>query len=92
METDNFYNSLDAMIKIESQKKEKYDEFKTKIESFSEISTLEEAKELALKLFPTGNELMNFNVGDAKCIILNTEDCFRIALDSFDEFICYDFA
>lgn len=86
------FNQMEVMRKLEMQSKEKYDEFKKRIEKFEDVSTIEEAKELAKQILPVANEKNIFKVGNGKCTIVNTEDVFRICLDSSEEFIAYDFA
>lgn len=84
-------NQIEAVQKIEQQKKEKYENFKTRLEQFSEVSSIEDAKALAQKILPVANETNVFRVGVGKCTIINKEDIFRICLDTADEFISYDF-
>lgn len=69
----------------------KYNEFKDRITKFEEIKTLDEAKSLASEILPVANEINVFNIGSAKCYVINREDNLRITLDSINEFISYDF-
>lgn len=85
------YNQYDAQRQIEQANKEKFLKFKQRIQQFNNITTLEEAKELAAKILPTAKEINRFNIGSAKCVIINKPDNFRISLDSIDEFISFDF-
>ncbi len=84
-------SNYEAMVQLEKQKKEKLDGFKERIKPFKMISTLKDAKELADKILPTSNEINRFYIGDAKCTIVNRSDMLRICVDSYDEYICYDF-
>ena len=86
------YSQYEAMQSIEKQNKEKYEKFKTRVKQFEEISTIEEAKELAKKILPIAGEKCSFRVGNAKCTIICKEDMFRVCVDGLEEFICYDFA
>ncbi len=90
--TQYLYNQYDAQRQISLANKQKYDQFKKRIEQFMNIQTLEEAKELAVKILPTSKEISRFNIGEAKCTIINKEDIFRICLDSQEEFISFDFS
>lgn len=69
----------------------KYNEFLERLKSFSEVSTLSEAKDLATKIMPTSQEKTTFYIGSAKCVVINTSSSLRISIDSAKEFICYDF-
>lgn len=86
------YNQMDLMNQLEKQNAEKYKNFLKRISEFKNITTLEEARELAKKILPTSQELSRFFVGNAKCVILNTKDKLRISVDSAEEFISYDFS
>ena len=85
------YSQYEAIRQIEVSNLNKYEEFKSRMKEFDTVHTLEEAKELALKILPTSNELTRFNVGNAKCTIVNRADLLRISLDSNSEFISYNF-
>ena len=85
------FNQMDTMIKLEKQKQEKYKKFIERITEFEKVSTLEEAKELAQKILPVANEKNIFRVGDARCVVVNNDEQFRICVDSAEEFIAYDF-
>ena len=61
-----------------------------KIKHFSD-QDLNEAKELAKKIFPTTNEYNVFYVGKFRCTINNKIDNFRICVDSPEEYFSYDF-
>ena len=82
MDNQSLYNQYDAQRQIELANKEKYNKFKERIQQFSNISTLEEAKELANKILPTAKEINRFSIGSAKCVIINKEDNFRISVDT----------
>ena len=80
-----------AISGFESQKNNKINEFIERIGKFKKVKTLKEAKELASKIIPTANEINRFYIENAKCIIVNKEDMFRISFDTAEEFISYDF-
>lgn len=85
------YNRYNLAQIQEKQNEEKVLEFKKRIEGFEKVGSIEEAKELAAKILPTKNPITTFYVGNAKCNVINTEDVFRICLDTNQEFLCYDF-
>lgn len=88
---DFLYNQYDAQKQIELANQEKLAKFKDRIKAFNNIKTLSEAKELAQKILPTAKEISRFNIGSAKCTIINKENNFRICINSPEEFISYDF-
>ena len=75
----------------EEKEKQKVERFKARVEEFSEVNTVEAAKELAKKSMPVANEVNRFRVGNARCVVINKEDQFRVSLDTETEFIAYDF-
>ena len=81
----------DYNVKLAQENKKKFEDFKERIREFKGIKTLEEAKELASKILPVANEINMFKVGEAKCVVINRKDNFRICLESLTEFIAYDF-
>ena len=85
------YTQMEAMLSVEKQGQEKYEKFKERVEAFAEIETIEEAKALAAKIMPVPNEVNRFRIGNARCVVINRSDLFRISIDTQDEFICYDF-
>ena len=85
------YNQLEALSKLEKQNAEKYQNFIERIDEFKNITTLEDARELAKRILPTKQEISKFYVGNAKCVVVNTEKQFRLSIDSEKEFISYDF-
>lgn len=80
-----------AVSDFEKSNSDKFNEFKERILPFTKIKSLSEAKELAKKILPTANEINRFYVGDAKCIIVNKKDLFRISIDTATEYLCYNF-
>lgn len=91
MEFNQQFYQYSSVADAERKNQEKYKEFKERISRFEKVDTIEAAKALAKEILPTANEINMFDIGNAKCVIINREDCFRISLDSNDEFICYDF-
>ena len=85
------YGSYEIALQMQQQKEEKSRQFKERLAKFEEISTLEDAKILAAKTVPTSKELCAFYVGNAKCVVVNNENMFRISFDTENEFICYSF-
>lgn len=86
------YYGMQQQAQTENENKKKSDAMKVRIEEFAKINTIEEAKNLAKQILPVANDINRFSVGNAKVIIINTSDIFRISFDSPDEFISYDFA
>ena len=86
------YNQMEIMAKLESQNADKYKKFMERVDEFKNVTTLEEAHELAKKILPTSQEVSSFYVGNAKCVVVNTKDKLRISIDSDKEFISYDFS
>lgn len=85
------FNAIETSQIHFKKDEEKYNEFKTRLEKFEEITTLDEAKDLSKKILPVAKDFNKFKIGNATCIIINRDDMFRVSLDSEKEFICYDF-
>ena len=90
--SDFLYNQYNSAQKETLENKEKEKEFLKRIEPFKNVSTLEEAKELAKKILPVKEDITGFSVGNISCKIVNNENLFRISINTADEFICYDFS
>lgn len=86
------YNQYEAIQQIEKQNIEKYQKFRTRIQQFDNVTTLDAAKELAKDILRISDKDCAFRVGNAKCVVISNEDLFRISVDTPEEFICYDFA
>ena len=86
------YEQMEMMNKVQNQSTAKVKEFKTRLEAFNNVSTLDEAKELAKNIMPVSLDINHFRIGDAKCVIINKPDIFRISIDTAEEFISYDFS
>lgn len=84
-------SQIEMMQNIEKQNKEKEARFKDRISAFKDITSLDEARELANKILPVAQEMNKFRVGNAKCVIINKPERLRISYDSDGEFIAYDF-
>ena len=84
-------NQMDAIINLEKQNKEKVENFKKRIESFKEVSDLEDAKALVMKILPVSSEKTSFSIGNGRCVVINNSERLRICFDTPDEFIAYDF-
>ena len=80
-----------AISGFEAEKSNKINEFMHRIAKFKDVTSLEDAKELATKILPTANEVNRFYIENAKCVVINKDDMFRISLDTAEEFIAYDF-
>ena len=85
------YSELSCNMILSSQNQSKTEKFKERLEKFKDITTLSEAKELLNKIMPVTKERTKFNVGDAKCIIINKENLLKISYISPNEFINYSF-
>lgn len=85
------YDMLKFQQSITKQNEEKLENFKQRLNEFKNAQTLYEAKELAKKIMPVKDGKTVFRIGEAKCIVINTDNLFRICLDTPQEFLSYDF-
>ena len=85
------YDAYEFQQQIAEQNREKLEKFKARLNEFNNVGDLKEAKELAERIMPVKNEHTVFWIGDAKCIIISSEQMLRISLESPKEFISYDF-
>lgn len=88
----NMYAYQAGGINSEKNNNNKLEEFKERIKPFKNVSTLEEAKELAERILPVKFNINRFRIGNAECIVVNKPDLFRICVNTEDEFISYDFS
>ena len=88
----NAYDIQAIQLQIQKENEEKIKNLRNRIEKFAELTTLEEAKELAKTVFRAEKEFQEFSVAGVKCVIVNKEDSFRISYNSTTDYICYDFA
>ena len=99
MQSESNYDNLSAedmrteqvRYEMEQQKKKKVSDFLLRLEKFGDITTLEDAKDLAQKILPVPNDINTFKAGNAKCTVINREDMFRVCVDTPEKFISYDF-
>lgn len=91
MELNYSYMQYTASVDTATVDKKKYEEFKERISRFNEVDTVEEARTLAKEILPTVNEISILTIGNAKCVIVNRSELYRITLDNQEECICYDF-
>jgi len=87
----NTYTTMFFQKSIDEQNRDKEERFKERLLEFKNVSTKEEARELAKKIMPVKNERTVFRVGQAQCIVLNKENLFRIIFQSKTEFISFNF-
>ena len=85
------YSQMQVLQDVQRQAS-KINEFKARLQAFEEISSLQEAKELAEKILPVSQEINHFRIGEAKCVVVNRPNMFRVSIDTESEFICYDFS
>jgi len=85
------YQQYDAMHDIEESNKRKYVQFLNRLKQFESITGLKEAQELMKKILPVSSKITRFAIGNAKCVILNYPNLFRISVNSPTEFISYNF-
>ena len=88
----NFYEVQSIQARILYENQEKAEKLKNRVEKFSLVTNLKEAKELANTEFSVINELQEFSVAGVKCVIVNKENMFRISYITQSEFICYNFS
>ena len=84
----NQYRTTEAQMLKE---KEKGKEFLKRIEPFSEVKSLEEAKELMTKILPVKEGLTNFCIDNISRTVINEKNMLRISIDTPDLYKCYDF-
>ena len=82
------YSSLSFKYNLSLEKEEK---FKQRISEFNNVQTLQEAKELLQKRMPVCSEKSVFNIGNAKCTIVNEENVLWISFVNDKECIYYNF-
>ena len=87
----NYYDVQTIQMQIQKDNQEKSEKLKARIQQFDEVTSLEEAKELAKSSFRAEQEFQEFTAGNSKCTIVNKDDAFRISYDSKTDFISYDF-
>ena len=86
------YNQYTSAHAVEQEDKNKAKAFLERVEPFTTVHTIAEARELAKKILPTKENISYFNVGNLKVTVVNRDDMFRLSIDSPEEFICYDFS
>ena len=85
------YTAQQFRAQVKHDNQEKTDVLKDRLQQFLSVATKDEAKELAKKILPTNSEISTFWAGDAKCIVVNKEDLFRITVISEKEVLSYNF-
>ena len=85
------YNELLFQKSVKEQNKDKVERFKQRLEGFKNISTLDAAKTLAVKVMPVKAGRTVFRIGDAKCTVINTDKMLKITLKTQDEYINFKF-
>jgi len=87
----NSYSAAFFKSSVDEQNHGKVEDFKSRLNEFRKIGTLQEAQALLSEIMPVKTERTTFNVGNAKCIIINKDNLLRITLDSDKEFISFSF-
>lgn len=85
------YNELLFQSSVKEQNKDKVEKFKQRLEEFKNVSTLDAAKTLAVRVMPVQSGRTVFQIGDAKCIVINTDKMLKITLKSNKEYINFKF-
>ena len=85
------YKKNEIMKDMLNKSAEKEQEFKARLKAFENVTTLEEAKALAKTTLPVSQEINHFRVGNAKCVVVNRDNLFRVCVDTEEEFLSYDF-
>ena len=88
----NAYDVQAMQLKIQKENQEKAENLKGRIDKFADLTTLDEAKELAKTAFRAEKEYQEFAIAGVRCVIVNKDDSFRISYDSPTDYVCYDFA
>ena len=88
------YQQMCAMVQINVQNTARTEKLFEQLSDFENITTLEEARELAKNLFSiTDVETeKNIKIANADVTIINQPDMLRISIDTEREFKSYDFA
>ena len=71
------YNELLFQKSVKEQNKDKVEKFKQRLEGFKNVSTLDAAKTLAVKVMPVKAGRTVFRIGDAKCTVINTDKMLK---------------
>ena len=74
-----------------ANEEDRIEKFKERLEAFKHVHTLKEARELLNKTMPIKLDRTTFYIGEAKCVIVNTDKRLRICFDTPKEFISFDF-
>lgn len=86
-----YYRQYEEIKKTNQENDTKIIAFKDRLKHFDNVSTITEARELSKKVLPVKSEINTFDVGKAKCTVINKSNLFRITFESDEEIICYDF-
>lgn len=87
----NRYNTQYYRPVEKTSDEEKLIKFRHRLDSFKEVHSLAEAKDLLNKTMPVQMVRTAFYVGDGKCTIINRPNQLRICFRTPTEIICYDF-
>ena len=87
----NDFSDMEALNIPPTEEKKEYNKFMQKLKYFDEIHTIQEAKELAAKLFHIKNEINHIKAGAAFCTITSTAKRFQIVVNTNEEVVCYNF-
>ena len=86
-----YIKQFEEIKKTKSETLKAFNNFKERILPFADVLTLAEAKALSNKILPVKSDITVFNVGGAKCTVVNKPNLFRITLENDEELLCYDF-
>lgn len=67
-------------------------QLKEKLKIFDGITSIAEARRLAKENFHITNDVNFINLENAKCVIVQSANLFRVCLEDDKEFICYNIA
>lgn len=85
------YTEQQIKAQIKKDQHEKSNAFKDRLSDFLMVSTKEEAKVLADKILPNNRRGNTFWIGDAKCVVIDNDDMFRITIVMDNEVLSYNF-
>ena len=79
------------MLQQSGKEHDDVEKLKNEFNKFLEVSELEEARELAYKLYPKFKDNSNFVVSGVEYAIRDVEDNLRLMAIFQDEIICHEF-
>lgn len=76
--------------KLEETPEEQFNNLKTRLKVFDDVTTIAKAREIAKDLFHIENDINYIKIENAICVIVQDAKLFRVCLENDKEFICYN--